>query len=31
MVFDPCGNVPDSGDFLSVMKANVEAIEKAFP
>jgi zinc transport system substrate-binding protein len=31
VVFDPCGNVPDSGDFLSVMKANVEALEKAFP
>lgn len=31
LVFDPCGNVPDSGDFMSVMKANVEALEKAFP
>jgi zinc transport system substrate-binding protein len=31
VVFDPCGNVPDAGDFLSVMKANVEALEKAFP
>lgn len=31
LVFDPCGNVPDSGDFLSVMTANVEALEKAFP
>jgi zinc transport system substrate-binding protein len=31
VVFDPCGNVPDGGDFLSVMKANVEALEKAFP
>ncbi len=31
VVFDPCGNVPESGDFLSVMKANVEALEKAFP
>lgn len=31
VVFDPCGNVPDTGDFLSVMKANVEALEKAFP
>lgn len=30
VVFDPCGNVPDSGDFMSVMKANVEAMEKAF-
>jgi zinc transport system substrate-binding protein len=31
LVFDPCGNVPDGGDFLSVMKANVEMLEKAFP
>ncbi|MES2597777.1 MAG: metal ABC transporter substrate-binding protein [Verrucomicrobiota bacterium] len=31
LVFDPCGNVPDSGDFMTVMKANVEALEKAFP
>lgn len=31
LVFDPCGNVPESGDFLSVMTANVEALEKAFP
>ncbi|GEP41561.1 metal ABC transporter substrate-binding protein [Brevifollis gellanilyticus] len=30
LVFDPCGNVPDSGDFITVMKANVEALEKAF-
>lgn len=31
VVFDPCGNVPEAGDFLTVMKANVEALEKAFP
>lgn len=31
VTFDPCGNVPDSGDFITVMKANVEAFEKAFP
>jgi len=31
LVFDPCGNAPDQGDFISVMKANVEALEKAFP
>jgi len=31
VVFDPCGNVPDSGDFLSVMQANVATLEKAFP
>lgn len=31
VVFDPCGNAPDSGDFMTVMKANLEALEKAFP
>ena len=31
VVFDPCGNVPDGGDFLSVMTANVDALEKEFP
>ncbi len=31
VVFDPCGNKPEAGDFLSVMKSNVEAMEKAFP
>jgi zinc transport system substrate-binding protein len=30
VVFDPCGNVPESGDFMTVMKANLEALEKAF-
>ena len=31
VVFDPCGNTPESGDFRSVMQANIEAMEKAFP
>jgi len=31
VVFDPCGNVPASDDFMTVMKANLEAMEKAFP
>ena len=31
VVVDPCGNVPDAGDFIRVMTANVEALEKAFP
>jgi zinc transport system substrate-binding protein len=30
LVFDPCGNVPDQGDFLSVMKQNVKNLEAAF-
>lgn len=31
VVFDPCGNVPEKGDFLAVMKENIAAMEKAFP
>lgn len=31
VVFAPSGNVPDEGDFLTVMQANVAAMEKAFP
>lgn len=31
LVFDPCGNTPGDGDFISVMKSNVSALEKAFP
>jgi zinc transport system substrate-binding protein len=27
LVFDPCGNRPESGDFLSVMEANVVNLE----
>jgi len=30
LVFDPCGNVPDQGDFLSVMRENVKNLQKAF-
>lgn len=26
-VFDPCGNSPEEGDFLSVMAANTAALE----
>ncbi len=29
VVFDPCANTPDKGDFLSVMKDNVAAMERA--
>lgn len=31
VVFDPCANVPEKGDFLAVMKENISAMEKAFP
>lgn len=30
VVFDPCANRPESGDFLNVMKRNVEALKAAF-
>ena len=30
LVFYPCGNVPAQGDFLAVMRANVENLRKAF-
>jgi zinc transport system substrate-binding protein len=30
VVFNPCANRPESGDFLSVMKRNVEALKAAF-
>jgi hypothetical protein len=30
LVFDPCGNVPAQGDFLAVMRANVNNLRKAF-
>ncbi len=30
VVFDPCGNVPDSGDWLSVMNGNIDNLEAAF-
>ena len=30
VVFDPCGNMPGQGDFMSVMRQNVESLEAAF-
>ena len=30
LVFDPCGNVPDQGDFMTVMRSNVDNLRKAF-
>ena len=29
-VFDPCGNVPEQGDFLTIMHQNVENLRSAF-
>jgi len=31
VVFDPCGNVPADGDFLTVMRQNVENLKGVFP
>jgi zinc transport system substrate-binding protein len=31
VVFDPCGNVPVDGDFLNVMRQNVENLKGIFP
>jgi zinc transport system substrate-binding protein len=30
IIFAPCGNVPAEGDFMDVMRRNVENLEKAF-
>jgi zinc transport system substrate-binding protein len=30
VVFQPCGNAPDSGDFLAVMRANLNAMQAVF-
>ena len=30
IVFDPCGNRPEQGDFLSVMKNNVTNLKRVF-
>jgi zinc transport system substrate-binding protein len=30
LVFNPCGNTPDQGDFLSVMRQNLENLKSAF-
>jgi zinc transport system substrate-binding protein len=30
LVYDPCFNVPDKGDFMDVMKSNVENLQDAY-
>lgn len=30
IVFDPCGSVPDQGDFMTVMRRNVDNLRKVF-
>jgi zinc transport system substrate-binding protein len=30
LVFDPCGNTPDQGDFLSVMRQNFDSLKLVF-
>ena len=29
-VFNPCGNVPEKGDFLTVMRVNIANLESVF-
>ena len=31
LVFDPCGNAPNQGDFMTVMRRNVEDFRRVFP
>jgi len=31
LVYDPCGNMPQEGDFLNVMHQNIENFQQAFP
>jgi len=30
VVFDPCGNVPEAGDFMSVMRQNIERTKEVY-
>lgn len=30
IVFDPCGNVPEQGDFSTIMDRNVETLRNVF-
>lgn len=30
LVFDPCGNTPKGGDFISMMQQNVDNLRMAF-
>lgn len=30
IVFNPCGNVSEEGDFLSVMSSNLQGLKTAF-
>jgi zinc transport system substrate-binding protein len=30
LVFDPCGNVPNQGDFLTTMRQNLQNLQSAF-
>jgi len=30
LIFDPCGNIPDKGDFMSVMRENLANLRTAF-
>jgi len=30
IIFDPCLNVPDQGDYMTVMRRNVDNLRKAY-
>jgi zinc transport system substrate-binding protein len=30
VVFDPCENIPAEGDFISIMRRNVEALQRIY-
>ena len=30
LVFDPCGNVPENGDFMQVMRQNIDGLKQAY-
>jgi zinc transport system substrate-binding protein len=30
LVFDPCSSSPNQGDFMAVMRSNVDNLRKAF-
>ena len=31
IVFDPCGKLPDQGDFMTIMRNNIANLKKCFP
>jgi hypothetical protein len=31
VVYDPCGNVPEEGNFLEIMQSNLANLKRVFP